>query len=108
MADDVCDDFPAHGDACAHNLDRILSSYPYLAHVFLYNADKGFVNRSQPYRMKQDTSFRTEGAELGKMMEGWLSMDHKEVAEKVIHAMRSLSKPNYTFFRSSMLLGSVQ
>ena len=97
LADDVRNDFPTPGEACAYNLDRILSSYPYLAHVFLYNPDTGFVARSQPYRMKQDASFRSEAAELAKMSEGWLSMDHKDVAEKIIQMEKKGVPPYYVY-----------
>ena len=97
LADDVRNEFPTSGEACAYNLDRILSSYPYLAHVFFYNPDKGFVARSQPFRMKQDAAFRNEAAELAKMGEGWLSVDHKDVAEKIIYLEKKGVPPYYSY-----------
>ena len=97
LADDVRNDFPMPGEGCAYNLDRILSSHPYLAHVFLFDLDKGLVVRSQPYRMKEDASFRTEASELTKMTEGWLSVDYKDVSEKIIHTEKKGVPPYYVY-----------
>jgi len=97
LADDVRNDFPMPGEGCAYNLDRILSSHPYLAHVFLFDLDKGLVVRSQPYRMKEDASFRTEASELTKMIEGWLRVDYKDVSEKIIHMDKKGMPPYYVY-----------
>ena len=40
-----------------HKLDWILSQHPELGHVFLYEADRGFLFRSQPQRMNNPVIF---------------------------------------------------
>src|SRR5437588_458462 len=63
LMDDVRKDFPAPGNACSGNLDRILAGHPYVAHVFLYTPEGGIVFRSQPYRL-QDSGFHQEAEYL--------------------------------------------
>src|ERR1700674_4816653 len=65
LADDVRNDFPAPGQACSVNLDKLLAAHPYAAHVFLYDPENGLVFRSQPHRM-QDPEFRAEADEFSK------------------------------------------
>src|SRR2546430_4283687 len=43
LVDDVRGEFPAPGEACSVNLDRILSTHPYVAHLMLYDPEQGFV-----------------------------------------------------------------
>src|SRR5690242_2814548 len=50
LTGDVRSEFPAPGAACTGSLDKILGSYPYVAHLMLYDPENGFVMRSQPYR----------------------------------------------------------
>jgi signal transduction histidine kinase len=83
LADDVRSEFPVPGSACTETLDRILGSYPYVAHLMLYDPEHGFVTRSQPYRMKNDAGFRDEAEYMSKMMEGWWKLEYDELAKKL-------------------------
>jgi signal transduction histidine kinase len=83
LADDVRNEFPAPGDACSETLDRILGSHPYVAHLMLYDPENGFVIRSQPYRLKNDSGFRQEAEHMTKMMEVWWKLEYDEFAKKL-------------------------
>src|SRR5207245_10646661 len=83
LADDVRTEFPAPGNACTETLDRILGSYPYVAHLMLYDPEHGFITRSQPYRMKNDAGFRDEAEYMSKMMEGWWKLEYSEFSKKL-------------------------
>src|SRR5579862_10071824 len=50
LIDDVRDQFPASGAACAETMDRILATHPYVGHLFVYDPSVGLVFRSQPGR----------------------------------------------------------
>src|SRR6476469_5727919 len=58
LADDVRSEFPAPREVCSETLDRILGAHPYVAHLMLYDPKNGFVMRSQPDRLKNDSGFR--------------------------------------------------
>src|SRR2546430_5896614 len=83
LADDVRGEFPSPGAACSETLDRILSSYPYVAHLMIYDPQNGFVMRSQPYRMKNTPGFRDEAEYMSKMMEGWWKLEYDEFSKKL-------------------------
>ena len=61
-------------------LDLILSSSPWLAHVFLFDREKGFLFRSQPRQMS-DKYCREEHEHLSEMFGGWFGMDGKMLVE---------------------------
>jgi signal transduction histidine kinase len=82
LADDVRNDFPAPGQACSVNLDKLLVAHPYAAHVFLYDPENGLVFRSQPHRM-QDPDFRAEADEFSKMAETWMKIDFEDFSKKL-------------------------
>lgn len=82
LTDDVRVDFPAPGQACSVNLDRILAAHPYVAHVFLYDPENGLVFRSQPSRL-QESDFRAEASSLSKMYEGWMKVEFDEFFNKL-------------------------
>jgi len=82
LMDDVRKDFPAPGNACSGNLDRILAGHPYVAHVFLYTPEGGIVFRSQPYRL-QDSGFHQEAEYLSTMFAGWFKVDFSDMTEKL-------------------------
>src|SRR4029077_47181 len=65
LVDDVKSEFPALGQACSVNLDRLLAARPYIAHVLMFDPDNGLVFRSQPRRL-QDPDFRAEADEISK------------------------------------------
>ena len=83
LVDDVRAEFPAPGLACTETLDRILLSHPYIAHLMLYDPENGFVMRSQPYRLKNDPSFRDEADHLSRMAELWWKLDYDELSKKL-------------------------
>jgi signal transduction histidine kinase len=82
LADDVKSEFPAPGQACSVNLDRLLAARPYIAHVLMFDPDKGLVFRSQPRRL-QDPDFRAEADEISKMNDMWLKVDFHDFSKKL-------------------------
>jgi len=93
MIDDVRKDFPAPGNACSGNLDKILAAHPYVAHVFLFTPEHGIIFRSQPYRL-QDAAFHHEAEYLSTMFEGWFKMDFSDFTEKLTK-MQQKGTPYY-------------
>jgi signal transduction histidine kinase len=83
LTGDVRSEFPAPGAACTGSLDKILGSYPYVAHLMLYDPENGFVMRSQPYRLKTDPSFREEHENLSRMMEAWWKIEYGDFSKKL-------------------------
>jgi signal transduction histidine kinase len=83
LMDDVRSQFPAPGQACSVNLDRLLAAYPYVAHLMLYDPENGFVIRSQPYRLRNDPGFRDEAEHMSRMMEGWWKLEFDEFSKKL-------------------------
>jgi signal transduction histidine kinase len=63
-------------------LDLILAKSPWLAHVFLFDAEKGFLFRSQPGRMN-DKDFREEHERMSVMYRGWFNLDIKMMVEEL-------------------------
>ncbi len=73
-----------------HKLDWILSEHPELAHVFLYEADRGFLIRSQPERMN-DPYFFEEHHRLEKQIRGWFTFEAKTMLEGLHKRTRRIS-----------------
>ena len=71
-------------------LDAILSKHPELAHVFLYEADRGFLFRSQPQRM-HDPYFFEEHQRLEKTFRGWFTIEAKTMLEGLHKRARPIS-----------------
>jgi signal transduction histidine kinase len=94
LMDDVRNDFPAPGEACSVNLDRLLAAHPYVAHLMLYDPEHGFVIRSQPYRLRSDPGFRDEAEHMSKMMEGWWKLEFDEFSKKLAK-MQEKGAPYY-------------
>src|SRR5215469_6965623 len=82
LADDVRSEFPSPGAACNETLDRILASYPYIAHLMLYDPENGFIIRSQPYRLKNDSGFRDEADHVSRMAETWWKLEYDDLSKK--------------------------
>ena len=82
MVDDVRDAMPAPGFACSQNLDEVLASHPYAAHIFMYDPDDGWIFRSQPSR-ENDPDFREEAIELTKMHGSWIKTNYNEYAKEM-------------------------
>jgi signal transduction histidine kinase len=83
LVDDVRAEFPAPGLACTETLDRILLSHPYVAHLMIYDPENGFVIRSQPYRLKNDPSFRDEADHISKLAEIWWKFEYDDLSKKL-------------------------
>jgi signal transduction histidine kinase len=95
MVDDVRGKFPSAGSACVETMDRILATYPYIAHVFVYTPSGGLTIRSQPSRLK-DASFRAETDNLTSMTAGWMQVEYKDEV-KGLAEMSKKGKPFYFF-----------
>ncbi len=71
-------------------LDWILSKHPELAHVFLFEADRGFLFRSQPQRMN-DPYFLEEHQRLEKTFRGYFTFEGKTMLEMLHKRKRRIS-----------------
>jgi signal transduction histidine kinase len=97
LIDDVRSQFPAPGEACSINLDRILAAHPYVAHVFVYDPQSGIVFRSQPYRLK-DPGFQDEAGDLSHMVDGWMKLEYADAAHEI--AKKNKRGTPYMFFEN--------
>jgi len=70
-------------DEKARKLDLILSTHPWLAHMFLFDAEKGLLFRSQPQRMSEKY-FQHEHEWLNEMYSGWFGLEAKMLCD-VMH-----------------------
>src|ERR1700686_2799298 len=95
LAGDLRSEFPSAGEACVETMDRLLSTHPYIAHMFIYEPGRGLTFRSQPSRLKE-TSFRTEADDFSSMTTGWMQVDYKEEV-KNLEEMSKKGKPYYFF-----------
>src|SRR5262245_9595050 len=86
MAEEVRDLFPSPDTETQsekeRKLDLILSKSPWVAHVFLFDREKGFLFRSQPQQMR-DSYFCEEHERLAKMFSGWFGMDGKMLVDQM-------------------------
>ena len=71
-------------------LDAILSKRPWLAHVYLFDAEQGLLFRSQPQRMS-DPYFREEHQRVAKMLGGWFALEAKETLEEIHKRARGIT-----------------
>ena len=71
-------------------LDAILSKRPWLAHVYLFDAEQGFLFRSQPQLMS-DPHFREEHQRIAKMLGGWFAYEAKEMLEQIHKRARGIT-----------------
>jgi signal transduction histidine kinase len=69
-------------------LDLLLTKNPWLAHVFLFDREKGFLFRSQPEQMS-DKYCREEHELMAEMYSGWFGMEGKMLVE----GMHKKSRP---------------
>jgi signal transduction histidine kinase len=69
-------------------LDLVLAKTPWLAHVFLFDAEKGILFRSQPQQMG-DKDFREEHERMTVAYRAWFSVDSKMMMEE----LRKKSRP---------------
>ena len=71
-------------------LDAILSTRPWLAHVYLFDAEQGLLFRSQPQRMS-DPHFREEHQRIAKMLGGYFAYEGKELLEQIHKRARGIT-----------------
>jgi signal transduction histidine kinase len=91
LIDDVREHFPQPQQACAPALDKLLSEYPYVAHVFVYN-DNNLLVRSQPKRL-DEAGFRDEAADFAKTIP-LLAMNRSSMVEDLA---KSEAKGSYYY-----------
>ncbi len=70
-------------------LDLVLSKCPWLAHVFLFDKEKGFLFRSQPQRLS-DSHFLAEHQYLARMFPEWFGKDGKMMVESIHKEKRGM------------------
>jgi signal transduction histidine kinase len=85
LIDDVRDQFPGSGAACAETMDRILATHPYVGHLFVYDPSVGLVFRSQPGRA-EDPRYHAEHEYFSGMFNTWISIEYKDM-EKDLEEM---------------------
>jgi signal transduction histidine kinase len=94
MIEEVRDLFPSPNTDTnsekERKLDLILAKTPWLAHVFLFDAEKGFLFRSQPQQMG-DKDFREEHERLTAMYRGWFSLQGNIWKEELSKKNRFIS-----------------
>ena len=94
MAEEVRSGFPSpdtESDADkVKKLDVLLSKNPWIAHVFLFDREKGFIIRSQPAQMS-DKFFREEHAYFEESFKGWFGMEGKQLVEALHKKTRPVS-----------------
>ena len=94
MAEEVRDLFPSpDSDSEADKqkkLDLVLSKNPWLAHVFLFDREKGMVFRSQPHLLN-DTYCRKEHDIMAESYNGWFGMEGKMLVESLHKRTRPIS-----------------
>lgn len=92
MTEEVRDVFPSPDAGTEADkgraLDLILSKNPSLAHAFLYDAEKGFIFRSQP-RPTTDQYFRAEHDRMSETLRGWFGLEARMICE----GMRKKRRP---------------
>src|SRR4030095_16041549 len=93
LVEDAKAEFPSADDddaAKTRKLDMVLAKNPYLAHVFLYDRDKGFVFRSQPREM-EDKAFREEHEIMSESYKAWFSLESKTLFEGTLRKTRQIT-----------------
>jgi signal transduction histidine kinase len=105
LLDDVRTHFPESEPASAAELDKLLTDYPYIAHVFIYT-DKGLLVRSQPKRVK-DPGFCDEMADFAKTIPVLVMDPHnmlKEMNENAHKGMNYYPTINWTMRGSQRMI----
>jgi signal transduction histidine kinase len=71
-------------------LELILSKRPWLAHAFLFDAEKGLLYRSKPQQMT-DRYFREEHDRMSEMYRGWFGMEGKLLCDEIRNKSRAIT-----------------
>lgn len=71
-------------------LDSILLKNPWLAHLFIFDHDKGMIFRSQPQKLN-DTYCRKEHDMMAETYNGWFGMEGKMLVEGLHKKTRPIS-----------------
>jgi len=85
MVEEARDCFPSPAESQSdvqRRLEAILSERPWLAHVFLFDSEKGYQFRSQPQRMGEP-DFLKEHQRVGKAFLGWFTVEGKAMVEGI-------------------------
>ena len=85
LVEETRDCFPSPAESqpdVQRKLEAILSERPWLAHVFLFDSEKGYQFRSQPQRMGEP-DFLKEHQRIGKAFLGWFTVEGKGMVEGI-------------------------
>jgi signal transduction histidine kinase len=96
---EVRNEFPCPTGNVARDLDKILANHPEVAHIFVFDQEKGLVFRSQP-RRAQDGDFCQEASELETMLNGWIKVETPEIIEKLQKLEDKEGTPQFYFFQN--------
>jgi signal transduction histidine kinase len=93
MTEEVRNVFPSPDESepdKTKKLDLILAKNPWLAHVFLYDREKGLLFRSQP-QQPNDKLCREESDMMAETFRGWFGMEGKLLLEGMHKKSRPMS-----------------
>ncbi|MGH9969457.1 MAG: sensor histidine kinase [Pyrinomonadaceae bacterium] len=94
MAEQARDLFPSADSGTdsekEKQLDLILAKSPWLAHVFLFDADKGLIFRSRPEQLA-DQFYRGEHDRLARLYGGWFGMEGRELVGEAHNKSKPIS-----------------
>ena len=93
LAEEIRGDFPlpvADKVATSEKLDLVLAQHPSLAHVFLFEGEKGLTIRSQPGHMNEPYMIQ-EHQRLEKMLNGWFAFEGKMMVELLHRKARPIT-----------------
>jgi len=83
LIDDVRDQFPGSGRACASTMDRILATHPYVGYLFVYDPKAGMTFRAQP-NLDSDPSFRPAREYLSGMYATWMQVEYEDLRKDLM------------------------
>jgi signal transduction histidine kinase len=93
MTEEMRDVFPSPDNGTelekAGKLELILSKNPWLAHAFLFDAEKGLLFRSQ--QQMSDRYFREEQYRASEMYRGWFGMEGKMLCDGMNNKSRAIT-----------------
>jgi signal transduction histidine kinase len=102
LLDPVREAMAANSDSPS-KLDAILQQYPYAAHIFTYDSDRGFMMFSQDARI-HEKDFHAEAEQLHKVLSIWMEAEYGDLVKKGLE-MQSKGKSPYMFDSMSVERG---